>query len=62
MKRERDADTDYEADRWIVVWGLRYDRMMVRVVQHIVLQCVAVSCSVLQCDAVWCSVLQCVAV
>jgi len=32
------------------------------VLQHFVLQCVAVCCSVLQCVAVCCSVLQCVAV
>jgi len=31
MKRERDAETDYEVDRWTVDWCLKYDHLMVRV-------------------------------
>jgi len=31
MKRQRDATTDYEVDRWTVEWGLQYERLMVRV-------------------------------
>ena len=31
MKRARDAETDYDVDRWTVEWCLKYDRLMVRV-------------------------------
>ena len=31
MKRERDAESDCEVDRWTVDWGLQYDRLLVRV-------------------------------
>jgi len=28
MKRAREADADYEVDRWTVEWCLKYERLM----------------------------------